>query len=263
MGSALRVSTLCVSILVAFLTLLGFANRASSSPSVEIDVIATVRSVVDGDTFDAFPVGRVRLADINAPELGTPEGEAAKTALSRLILGKTIYLDVDDLYIMDRYNRVVAVAYIRYNDTHMLNINKWLVDSGHAVIVDYPNEFNPLAWTLYVYYPRDVEMRQQTTITATIIRTITTTYTETHTYIQFATLTATSFRTITLTATKDIVMTMPITTTMSKIDERTHTIEITKTITAAGAGMNSIAIMVIAAISLTLLILLLTRFTRR
>lgn len=30
----------------------------------------SVYKVVDGDTLDAFPVGRVRLADVDAPELG-------------------------------------------------------------------------------------------------------------------------------------------------------------------------------------------------
>jgi len=36
----------------------------------EVDMIAEVYKVVDGDTFDAFPSGRVRLADVNTPEVG-------------------------------------------------------------------------------------------------------------------------------------------------------------------------------------------------
>ena len=92
----------------------------------EIDVIAEVRRVVDGDTFDSFPVGRVRLADINAPELGTPGGEASKRALEYLVgkYGSKVYLDVDDLYVKDRYNRIVAVVYLRFNSTHILNVNE-------------------------------------------------------------------------------------------------------------------------------------------
>lgn len=77
--------------------------------------------------------------------------------------GPKVYLDVDDIYVMDKYNRVVAVTYARYNSTHLLNINKWLVDNGYAQIADYPNEFNPYSWSLYVYYPMWVEATSATT----------------------------------------------------------------------------------------------------
>ena len=123
----------------------------------EVDVTCSVYRVVDGDTFDCFPVGRVRLADIDAPELGTAEGNAAKDALTTLILNKKVYLDVDDIYVMDKYNRVVAVTYIRYNSTHLLNVNKWLIDNGYAVISDYYNEFSPYTWRLYEYYRFSVD----------------------------------------------------------------------------------------------------------
>jgi endonuclease YncB( thermonuclease family) len=121
--------------------------------AVEVDVEASVYKVVDGDTFDAFPVGRVRLADINAPELDQPGGVEAKSALTSLILNKTVYLDVDDIYVMDRYNRLVCVTYVRYNLTHLLNVNKWLLENNYAVVSDYYNEFDPASWALYVYYP--------------------------------------------------------------------------------------------------------------
>ncbi len=126
---------------------------AAEGGGVEIDVSAVVYRVVDGDTFDAFPVGRVRLADINAPELGEASGAEAKEALSRLALNAEVYLDVDDLEVMDRYNRLVCVAYVRYNSTHLLNLNEWLLENGYVEAVDYPNEFDPEAWSLYVYYP--------------------------------------------------------------------------------------------------------------
>jgi len=54
----------------------------------EIDLVATVYKVIDGDTFDAFPSGRVRLADINAPELDEAGGREAKNALINLVLGE-------------------------------------------------------------------------------------------------------------------------------------------------------------------------------
>ena len=33
-----------------------------------------------------------------------------------------------------------------------MNVNKWLVVKGYARVVDYPNEFNPDGWRLYVSY---------------------------------------------------------------------------------------------------------------
>jgi endonuclease YncB( thermonuclease family) len=44
---------------------------------------------------------------------------------------------------MDKYNRLVAVAYVEYNSTHLMNVNKWLLVNGYAKTYDYPNEFNP------------------------------------------------------------------------------------------------------------------------
>jgi len=253
-GSGLRVSALCVSLIVALLVL-GVASPLSSSPGVEIDVIAVVRRVVDGDTFDAFPVGRVRLADIDAPELGTAEGEASRIALERLILGKTVYLDVDDLYVIDRYNRVVAVAYLRYNDTHLLNVNKWLVDNGYARVVDYPNEFKPSAWTLYVYFPRENEAKQPTTITITTTQARTIVTTTTQTVTQAITKAYTETRATTLTATLTDVRT----TTILKTEVRTHLMEITReiarTTTIAGIGIDGTLIIAAIAIISTIILL--------
>ena len=115
----------------------------------EVDLVATVYKVVDGDTFDAFPSGRVRLADINAPELDEAGGQEAKDALTNLVLNKKVYLDVDDLYVMDKYNRLICVVFIDYNSTHVLNVNKWLIENGYAQTTDYSNEFDPDTWTLY------------------------------------------------------------------------------------------------------------------
>jgi hypothetical protein len=139
-------------------------NLNSSIPtSFEIDVSASVYKVIDGDTFDAFPVGRVRLADINAPESGEPGYNEAKQALTNLVLGKTVYLDVDDIYVMDKYNRLVCVAYLKYNSTHLMNINFYLVINGYAVIEDYSNEFDPSTWKLYVYGPIMINIRTDKT----------------------------------------------------------------------------------------------------
>ncbi len=119
----------------------------------EIDEIGTVTRVVDGDTFDAAPVGRVRLADINTPEVGRLGAREATDYLSSLIRNRVVYLDVDDLYGSDVYGRVVAVVYVRHNATHLLNVNEALLEAGLARVADFPNEFDPRAWTLYAGYP--------------------------------------------------------------------------------------------------------------
>ena len=58
-------------------------------------------------------------------------------------------LDVDGVDVFDKYGRIIAVAYMDYNETHLLNINKWLVEEGYARVWDHPNEFNPGTWKLY------------------------------------------------------------------------------------------------------------------
>ncbi|MEM4342950.1 MAG: thermonuclease family protein [Candidatus Caldarchaeum sp.] len=125
-------------------------HHAVSVGGKPVDIVARVIRAVDGDTFDSHPAGRVRLADVNTPERGQPGYTEATNALRALIEGKTVYLDVDDLLVMDPYNRLVAVVYVDHNSTHVLNVNLWLVVNNHAVLYDLRNEFNPSAWILYV-----------------------------------------------------------------------------------------------------------------
>ena len=77
-----------------------------------------VTSVIDGDTFDVKPCwrvkyktgnrrtgNRVRIANVDAPELGTCGGRTAKKALEELIDGKTVHLKPKAV---DKYDRLVA-----------------------------------------------------------------------------------------------------------------------------------------------------------
>ena len=52
-----------------------------------------VTRVIDGDTFETAK-GPIRLAGVNAPELGTQKGQKAKMALEGLIGGKTVSTEV-------------------------------------------------------------------------------------------------------------------------------------------------------------------------
>lgn len=123
---------------------------------MEIDMISTVMSVHDGDTFTLVTGERVRLADLNAPELGEDGSYEARDYLSSLVRQKTVYLDIDDKYRTDAYGRLVCVVYVDYNSTHYLNINKALIESGHAGARDYDNEFKPGAFVLFI--PKDPDL---------------------------------------------------------------------------------------------------------
>jgi len=50
-----------------------------------------VIKVVDGDTIDVEDVGRIRLADINTPEIDTEEGKEAKEYVKGLCDGSVKY----------------------------------------------------------------------------------------------------------------------------------------------------------------------------
>jgi endonuclease YncB( thermonuclease family) len=114
----------------------------------EVDATTIVSSVIDGDTFDTTSEGRIRLADIDAPEYWESGYDNAKDFLVSLVGDKTVYLDIDDVHRTDKYGRLVCVVYVEYNSTHMVNVNKALLVEGHATIWDFDNEFDPDTWNL-------------------------------------------------------------------------------------------------------------------
>ena len=105
----------------------------------------TVTNVVDGDTFDIriektdpriiYEIERVRLADVDSPEMSTPEGPPAKVFSTETLLGKRVWLDIDDRSKdgRDMYERILVVVYLEdlngaINATHpfnrLLKVNK-------------------------------------------------------------------------------------------------------------------------------------------
>ena len=88
----------------------------------------TVERVVDGDTIVFQGIGtktqRVRLADIDTPELDQPWGEEAKAALKVWAESRRAEIRIVDT---DRYGRLVATLWIDGK-----NINRRLVAEGHA-----------------------------------------------------------------------------------------------------------------------------------
>jgi len=102
----------------------------------------TVTRIVDGDTLDCAPLGRVRLIGIDTPERAQePFGALATQALERLIpKSREVFVeaDVED---RDRYDRALRYVWV---DGHMVN---WaLVRSGFAVLLTYPPNVQYVDW---------------------------------------------------------------------------------------------------------------------
>jgi endonuclease YncB( thermonuclease family) len=156
LATAIAALTLLLSPLAS---LNGKADRGTDC-SADIDVVK------DGDTFTI--VGptisefvtqengvieiedgmEVRLADIDCPEVrGRIKLEELEDALEAWWFvydnfdGETVGLDIDDIYGVDKYGRLVCVVYC--GDT---NINKLLLDEDYAEEDDYPNAFDPKDW---------------------------------------------------------------------------------------------------------------------
>ena len=93
----------------AFARALAVAAILAFSPvSAHADVRARVVSVHDGDTLTVLIDHRqlkVRLTEIDAPELGQPFGRKSRQSLSELCFGKTATLEVRG---RDRYRRTLA-----------------------------------------------------------------------------------------------------------------------------------------------------------
>lgn len=87
-----------------------FIRGGAFVTSVEINAICIVIHIVDGDTVDYAETGRIRLADINAPELGRLGRVEARNALRDLVLNEKVYLDVniDDRGLRDKHGRVTT-----------------------------------------------------------------------------------------------------------------------------------------------------------
>ncbi|MGV8175607.1 MAG: thermonuclease family protein [Methanothrix sp.] len=145
---------LLTSILIFFLSYTALAAHD--------EAYGIVTNVVDGDTFDvaiekaspkvSYSVERIRLADVDSPEMATVEGPAAKDFTYSILLNKRVYLDIDDLSATgrDRYDRLVCVARlsgVRGQIIPAPSFNRMLIDGGHAWQKDFKdNEFDPQDW---------------------------------------------------------------------------------------------------------------------
>lgn len=114
--------------------LIGAAVEEGDLPLV--DVVATVTSVADGDSFRASADGRdieIRLLGINAPERGECYGPESAQWLVETIDGREIGLAVEAE--KDQFDRTLAIAVL---DT--TNVNVEAVATGHALVVSEVDE---------------------------------------------------------------------------------------------------------------------------
>jgi endonuclease YncB( thermonuclease family) len=89
---------------------------------------ARIIAVLDGDTVVAVrnstPPGKIRLADIDAPEIAQPGGMEAKKALSEIVLHKSVAI-IGEAF--DKYGRLVAQLSVDGKQ-----VNELMVRSGMA-----------------------------------------------------------------------------------------------------------------------------------
>ena len=138
-----------VLVMLTFL-IIGLCVGSVRASGLNIDRVAVVITVFDGDTFVIDNNESIRFADVNTPEREQVGYQEAKDYVAGLVEGKTVYLDIDDKYTTDTSgNRLVAVIYVSYNSTHYLNLNKALLQNHYATIWDHDNEFNPANWNLF------------------------------------------------------------------------------------------------------------------
>lgn len=130
------------------------AMLSIAASAAQDEACGVVTNVLDGDTFDvtiekadsriASSVERIRLADVDSPEMDAPGGLAARDFTYAVLMNKRVFLDIDDRSGngRDPYGRLVCVAYLTgaYGQPLMTpSFNQLLVSSGHAEIDDFTN----------------------------------------------------------------------------------------------------------------------------
>ncbi|MBN1236510.1 MAG: thermonuclease family protein [Methanotrichaceae archaeon] len=162
------------------LLLLSSAGSLTLFPSTALasldEAYGIVTNVVDGDTFDvtiekgdrkvAYSVERIRLADVDSPEMDRERGPGARDFTFAVLMNKRVYLDIDDFSAngRDSYGRLICLAYLTgvYGQPITApNFNRLLVDSGHARLDNFTNnEFDPQNWRSAQTFPSATEPLQ-------------------------------------------------------------------------------------------------------
>ena len=112
-------------VVLALLWILGTEQAQSQASDVSTLTPISIAKVTDGDTVVTSEGDRIRLWGIDAPEASQPFGKEATIALTGLIQGKKLFVEIIDT---DRYGRGVGQMYT----TDGTNINRSLVCLGAA-----------------------------------------------------------------------------------------------------------------------------------
>jgi micrococcal nuclease len=132
-------------------TLPGATTTSSSAPPpigdgpvepVRLTEPCDVTRIVDGDTIDCEPFGRIRLIGMDTPEADQePFGKMATQILANLIpVGSEVFIE-PDVEATDQYGRILS--YI-WSGVGMVN---WtMVRAGHAVVLTYPPNVQYVDW---------------------------------------------------------------------------------------------------------------------
>ncbi|MBU1173655.1 MAG: hypothetical protein KKD44_29140 [Proteobacteria bacterium] len=99
-------------LIIACLAVAGCLGQPRLEPGLT-DGWYEVQRIVDGDTLILTNVGRVRLADVDAPEPGEPGGDEATAALAELLEHGRAYVrwvrrKSDGMPVRDAYGRLLG-----------------------------------------------------------------------------------------------------------------------------------------------------------
>ena len=103
-------------------------------PPPEIQVIATVLEVTDGDSIKVLLDGSrfdVRLLGVNAPELSECWGEESMVELTSMLIDRDVQLVAGETDV-DPFGRLLRYVYLE-NDEDVTFINAALIETGHAI----------------------------------------------------------------------------------------------------------------------------------
>ena len=91
-----------------------------------------IARVVDGDT---IRVGgkKVRLADMDAPEIGQPMGPAARSHLASLCEGRQVRVRVR-VQGTGYYGRLIGTVHVGAGSANPVNVNRQMVRDGYAYV---------------------------------------------------------------------------------------------------------------------------------
>lgn len=115
---------------IAFLLFYSADYDITPSPSTR-QISGQVTYVIDGDTFQlsSQQLGdiRIRVAEIDAPEMSQAYGQKSKSYLKRLIQHKPVICSIKE---KDKYGRYIAK--IRVPGTHNLDVSEEMIRAGYA-----------------------------------------------------------------------------------------------------------------------------------